>query len=122
VRRFAAEGALVLAAFFFGVTFPLVHDALGDIEPFAYLVLRFAIAVVVIAPFAIVIGRRRHADRRMLLRVGVIAGILLAAGYAAQTVGLAEIRRPRRRSSPGSTSCSPRWWKESCDASSHPGR
>jgi drug/metabolite transporter (DMT)-like permease len=91
VRRFAAEGALVLAAFLFGVTFPLVHDALGDIEPFAYLVLRFAIAVVVIAPFAIVIGRRRHADRRLLLRVGVIAGILLAAGYAAQTVGLAEI-------------------------------
>ena len=91
MRRFAAEGALVLAAFFFGVTFPLVHDALGDIEPFAYLALRFAIAVVVIAPFAIVIGRRRHADRRTLLRVGVIAGVLLAAGYAAQTVGLAEI-------------------------------
>ena len=66
MRRFAAEGALVLAAFFFGVTFPLVHDALGDIEPFAYLVLRFAIAVVVIAPFAIVIGRRRRADVQVL--------------------------------------------------------
>lgn len=89
MRRYAAEGALVLAAFFFGVTFPLVHDALGDIEPFAYLVLRFAIAVVVIAPFAIVIARRRHDDRRMLLRAGLVAGSLLAAGYAAQTAGLA---------------------------------
>ncbi len=89
MRRYAAEGAVVLAAFLFGVTFPLVHDALGDIEPFAYLVLRFAIAVVFIAPFAVVIARRRHDDRRMLLRAGLVAGILLAAGYAAQTAGLA---------------------------------
>ena len=36
----------------FGVTFPLVHDALGDIQPFAYLLLRFTIAVVVLGPFA----------------------------------------------------------------------
>jgi drug/metabolite transporter (DMT)-like permease len=89
VRRYAAEGALVLAAFFFGVTFPLVHDALGDIEPFAYLVLRFAIAVLALGPFAIAIARRRGEDRRMLLRAGLVAGTLLAAGYAAQTVGLA---------------------------------
>jgi drug/metabolite transporter (DMT)-like permease len=89
VRRFAAEGALVLAAFFFGVTFPLVHDALGDIEPFAYLVLRFTIAVVVLAPFAIAIGRRHGEDARTLLRAGLVAGVLLGAGYAAQTAGLA---------------------------------
>src|SRR6202011_3402042 len=88
VRRYAAEGALVLAALCFGATFPLVHDALRDIEPFAYLVLRFAIAVVALAPFAVVIGRRRGEDRRVLLRVGLLAGTLLAGGYAAQTVGL----------------------------------
>jgi drug/metabolite transporter (DMT)-like permease len=91
VRRYAAEGALVLAAFFFGVTFPLVHDALGDIQPFAYLVLRFAIAVIVLGPFAIAIGRRHGEDSRTLLRAGLIAGGLLAAGYAAQTVGLAMV-------------------------------
>jgi drug/metabolite transporter (DMT)-like permease len=91
VRRYAAEGALVLAAFFFGVTFPLVHDALGDIQPFAYLVLRFAIAVIVLGPFAIAIGRRHSEDSRTLLRAGLIAGGLLAAGYAAQTVGLAMV-------------------------------
>jgi len=33
-RRFAAEGALVVAAFLFGTTFPLVHDALEDVTPF----------------------------------------------------------------------------------------
>ena len=59
MRRYAPEGAVVLAALLFGVTFPLVHDALGDIQPFAYLVLRFAIAVAVLGPFAVVSARRR---------------------------------------------------------------
>lgn len=87
-RRFAAEGALVSAAFLFGVTFPLVHDALDDVTPFAYLVARFAIAILVLAPFAIAIARRRHDDRRVLVRVGIVAGVLLFGGYATQTVGL----------------------------------
>lgn len=87
-RRFAAEGALVAAAFLFGTTFPLVQDALEDVTPFAYLVLRFAIAVAVLAPFAFVIVRAHAEDRRALVRVGVVAGVLLFGGYAAQTVGL----------------------------------
>jgi len=89
MRRFAPEAALVLAAFFFGVTFPLVHEALKDVDPYAYLAVRFAIAVVALGPFAFVIARRAApAEKRMLIRVGVLAGILLFGGYATQTVGL----------------------------------
>ena len=88
MRRFAAEGALVAAAFLFGVTFPLVHNALDDVTPFAYLVLRFVVALLVLGPFAIAIARRRGEDRRLLVRVGLIAGVLLFGGYATQTVGL----------------------------------
>ena len=88
MRRFAAEGALVAAAFFFGVTFPLVHNALEDVTPFAYLVLRFGVAIVVLAPFAIAIVRRRGDDRRLLVRVGLVAGLFMFGGYATQTVGL----------------------------------
>lgn len=87
-RRYAAEGALVVAAFLFGVTFPLVQDALDDVTPFAYLVLRFAIAVLALAPFAVLLIRRRGEDRRLLARVGAVAGVLLFGGYATQTVGL----------------------------------
>jgi len=89
MRRFAPEGALVLAAFFFGITFPLVHDALADVEPFAYLLLRFSIAVLVLGPFAIIIGRRGSPEeRRLLTRAGLLAGVLLVGGYATQTIGL----------------------------------
>jgi drug/metabolite transporter (DMT)-like permease len=88
MRRYRAEGALVLAAFFFGVTFPLVHDALEDVTPFAYLALRFGIAVLALAPFAIVIVRSKGEDQRLLWRAGAIAGVLLFAGYATQTIGL----------------------------------
>lgn len=87
-RRFAAEVALVAAAFLFGSTFPLVHDALRDVTPFGYLTLRFVVAVLALGPFALHLARRPAADRRRLLRVGVIAGVLLFGGYATQTVGL----------------------------------
>jgi drug/metabolite transporter (DMT)-like permease len=88
-RRFAAEGALVLAAFLFGVTFILVQDALEDITPTAYVTLRFSIGTLALAPFAFAISRRGAAlDRRSLWRAGAVAGILLFAGYTSQTVGL----------------------------------
>ncbi|MCJ7437176.1 MAG: DMT family transporter [Acidimicrobiia bacterium] len=88
MRRHSAEGALVLAAFFFGITFPLVHDALEDVTPFAYLLLRFSIAVLALAPFAIAVARSKGENRRLLWRVGAIAGVLLFGGYATQTIGL----------------------------------
>jgi drug/metabolite transporter (DMT)-like permease len=88
MRRFAAEVALVAAAFFFGITFPLVHNALDDVTPFAYLVLRFGVALIALGPFAIAVLRRRGDDRRLLVRVGLIAGLLMFGGYATQTVGL----------------------------------
>jgi drug/metabolite transporter (DMT)-like permease len=88
LRRYSAEGALVLAALLFGVTFPLVHDALVDVTPFAYLLVRFAVAFVALVPFAIVVARSKGEDRRLLVRVGAFAGVLLFGGYALQTIGL----------------------------------
>jgi drug/metabolite transporter (DMT)-like permease len=66
----------------------LVHNALDDVTPFAYLVLRFVVALIALGPFAIAIVRRRGDDRRLLVRVGLIAGLLMFGGYATQTVGL----------------------------------
>jgi drug/metabolite transporter (DMT)-like permease len=87
-RRFAAEAALLGAALMYGLTFPIVHDALDDITPFAYLVGRFGLATLVLAPVTIGALRTRGPDRRMLVRAGLIAGLLMFGGYATQTVGL----------------------------------
>ena len=87
-KRFVAEGALIGAALLYGVTFPLVHDALDDITPFAYLVGRFGIATLLLAPVTIPALRTRGPERRMLLRAGLTAGAILFGGYATQTIGL----------------------------------
>lgn len=87
-KRYLAEAALVGAALLYGVTFPLVHDALDDITPFAYLVGRFAIATLLLAPVTIPVLRSRGPERRMLLRAGITAGVILFGGYATQTIGL----------------------------------
>jgi drug/metabolite transporter (DMT)-like permease len=87
-RRFAAEAALVGAALLYGVTFPLVHDALVDITPFAYLLGRFGIATLVLLPVALPALRTPGLERRMLVRAGLTAGVLLFGGYVTQTIGL----------------------------------
>lgn len=87
-RRYTAEAALLGAALMYGLTFPIVHDALADITPFAYLVGRFGLATLVLAPVTIGALRTPGPDRRMLVRAGLIAGVLMFGGYATQTVGL----------------------------------
>ena len=90
MSRFKAEAALVVAALLYGITFPLVKDALDDITPFAYLAGRFAVATVLLAPVVFIALRPPTSRdvRRLVLRTGVVAGALLFGGYAAQTVGL----------------------------------
>lgn len=90
LRRFAPEGAIVLAAFFFGSTFILVKHALDDISPLGYLLVRFSVGALALAPFAWAIARRDRAATppALLVRGGLVAGALLFGGYVFQTVGL----------------------------------
>ena len=68
-----------------GLTFVQVQDALALYPLFAFLAVRFAISVAVLAPFA-------WAPVKALPREGVVAGLgvglLLAAAYGLQTAGL----------------------------------
>jgi len=77
--------ALLVVTAIWGVTFVQIKDALELYPLFAFLAVRFAIAVATLAPFA--------ASRvRTLGRDGVVAGAslgaLLAVGYGLQTAGL----------------------------------
>jgi drug/metabolite transporter (DMT)-like permease len=90
VSRFRAEAALLVAALLYGITFPLVKDALDDITPFAYLLGRFTVATLILVPVVLVARRAELGPdaRRTVVRAGLVAGALLFGGYAAQTVGL----------------------------------
>jgi drug/metabolite transporter (DMT)-like permease len=65
-----------------GWTFVLVKDAVSHYPTLTFLELRFALAFLVM----IVLVRRLPSRRE--LRVGVVAGIVLAGGYLTQTFGL----------------------------------
>ena len=68
-----------------GLTFVQVQDALALYPLFAFLAVRFAISMVVLAPFAI--GPLRELPREGVL-AGLGVGVLLAAAYGLQTAGL----------------------------------
>jgi len=85
VNRAPALAALVAVTAVWGVTFVQVKDAVALYPLFAFLALRFAIATATLAVPAA--GRLRSLGRSGL-GAGVLAGSLLAAGYALQTAGL----------------------------------
>ena len=75
--------ALIAVTAVWGVTFVQVKDAVDLYPLYAFLALRFAIASVALAPFAL---RRVRASS---VGISAFLGFLVAAGYALQTEGLA---------------------------------
>lgn len=76
--------ALLIAAAIWGITFPLVKEALADIGTFQFLAMRFGIATVVY----LVLWPRVTSRSLRIGTPGLVAGGLLAAGHIFQTAGL----------------------------------
>jgi len=84
-RSVRADAALLVVTAIWGGTFVMVKDAISRYPLYAFLALRFAIAV---AAFAIVVPSSVRRLRRRTLGVGLLAGAFLTAGYVFQTWGL----------------------------------
>jgi drug/metabolite transporter (DMT)-like permease len=78
-----AYAALAFAALLFGATFVVIKEAVVILPPLAFVGWRFLIGAVAL----LVLGLPRG---RTIWRDGLAAGVLLFAGYALQTAGLAE--------------------------------
>jgi drug/metabolite transporter (DMT)-like permease len=78
--------ALILVTAVWGVTFVQVKDAVEVYPLYAFLALRFAIASLALGPSGL--GRVRRLGRDGTV-IAAFLGLLLAAGYALQTEGLA---------------------------------
>jgi drug/metabolite transporter (DMT)-like permease len=90
-RRFLPEAALIAATLAYGSTFKLVQDALDDVTPVGFILLRFATGAVVLIPFAIARGYRREevATTGFNFTKAVVAfGVIAFLGYWFQNLGL----------------------------------
>jgi drug/metabolite transporter (DMT)-like permease len=86
VAPWVADAALVGVTLIWGVTFPVVKGALGDAGPLSFNAVRFTLAAALLLPLA-----RPRRLTAATWGAGAVLGVLLAAGYALQTVGLARI-------------------------------
>jgi drug/metabolite transporter (DMT)-like permease len=77
---------LLAVVVIWGATFVLVKDALQDISPLLFNLLRMALAFIALA---IVNHRQLRNINRQSIASGFIVGLFLAAGYQFQTTGLA---------------------------------
>ncbi|MFZ5942752.1 MAG: DMT family transporter [Bacillota bacterium] len=80
-----ADLQLLLVALIWGLTFPVVKDALQGISPFTFLTIRFAIAGIFLAIFYY--KKLSKLNKKNLL-AGLFIGIALLSGYGFQTVGM----------------------------------
>ncbi len=85
-KKALAHLLLLAVVAIWGATFALVKNALTDASPLLFNLLRMAFAAAALA----IINRRqlRRLPRRTYV-AGMVAGLLLAAGYQFQTLGLA---------------------------------
>ncbi len=81
--RIRARAALLFATLIWGTTFVIVQRAIADLPVFHLISIRFALALLLLLPFA-----RRVAWRRETFRQGAILGVLLFLGFGLQNYGL----------------------------------
>ena len=90
-RPLLPELALIAATIAYGGTFVIVQNALEDLTPVGFILLRFSIGTIVLAPFALRRGFRRpgvDARPRDFVTAAIAFGLIGFAGYWLQNAGL----------------------------------
>jgi len=89
--RYLPELALIAATIAYGTTFVIIQDALDDVTPVGFILLRFTVGAAVLAPFALARGFRRpgvEAGVRDFVTAAIVFGVVGFAGYWLQEAGL----------------------------------
>lgn len=79
--------ALLLTTVIWGATFPATKAALDQIPPLSFLFLRFFLGAALVGAWFVLMNRRLHCDRAMLV-ASAVTTVFLFLGYTFQTVGL----------------------------------
>lgn len=80
-----AHVALFFVTLLWGLTFPLIKDAVSTISPSLFVVLRISIASVILLPFIIVYRKRTTFS---MIKWTLLLGFLQSATYVFQSIGL----------------------------------
>lgn len=84
-----ADISLLLVALVWGATFVMVQNAISFLEPFSFNGVRFFIAAILLGAWLGIFERKQlNQFNRHLFLSGIIMGLWLFIGYAAQTIGL----------------------------------
>jgi len=84
--HWAADAVLLGVSVFWGTSFAIIKEALGDTTPANLLFIRFAFACLLLIPFG---WRRRETWSREFLKPGIITGFFLFTAFLTQAWGLA---------------------------------
>ncbi len=84
-KKWSAYFLLLLVAFFWGITFTIVKDAISHVDVFVFLAQRFILSFFLLLPVCFIWGNGFKKD---VLIKGTILGLFLFAAYAFQTLGL----------------------------------
>jgi len=84
-KSLLADISLFIVAIFWGGGFIAVKDALSSLTPFYIMAMRFGISVIIML---LIFRKKIKLITKNVLKVGVLIGLLLFLGFAAQTVGM----------------------------------
>ncbi len=88
-QRTIGDLILLFVTFCWGVTFPLIENAVKVVDPFVFVTARFFFATLLLIPF---LYKNSHAIlNKKILKAGIILGLLNVVSYGAQTKGLETI-------------------------------
>lgn len=86
MRRWRADLALVVVTIIWGSTFVIVKQTLNLTSPFVLISSRFWAAALALC-IALLVGRKQ-VSKTPVIRDGFLTGLILAAGFITQTIGL----------------------------------
>jgi drug/metabolite transporter (DMT)-like permease len=85
--RTRADLALLLVTLFWGLTFPLIRNALQELLPHQFMSLRFTLAALVFLP-VVLLSKKARGGLRGALIPGLLLGLLAWSSYFSQAIGL----------------------------------
>jgi len=76
---------ILLATLCWGASFPIIKNTVAHLDPYAFVLLRFGLAALIVLPF---LWRSLRRAKLELLMAGAILGLFSGGAYLAQTLGL----------------------------------